>query len=344
MPSGMLPENASAAAAPNVSAAKATAMAARRAVQVARAARAAALTMASTHSDNGCGFHVECMQNYSAHQINVSVSAWNPFDINWRRRFNQRRLQAESECKNGVLTTAGAWCLPEDVHFVELPRKESYMIAPEHVQADQGLAMIFLAMFSPMGESLCLTGRGTSWHVNRTDYCEGLGQAWRATVNNFGAGVGQYGHLLRSLDPGVLWMPYDGAGNVETYTKGYVSWFDLSIPLSLPRADWVVSLEVREHVLAAFEQMCIRNLHAHNCQGVILSWAVLNQPGVAHINNHRNEYIIDIFQQLGYFYRHNLVGRFRRNVKYPWFKQSVMAFQRHQPLAECASLSGHIRV
>jgi hypothetical protein len=72
-----------------------------------------------------------------------------------------------------------------------------------------------------------------------------------------GAGVGQYGHRLRSEDPDLLWTAYDGAGNVEEYTDGFVSWLDLTIPLSLPRADWVVSFDVGEHVPAPFEATVI---------------------------------------------------------------------------------------
>ena len=48
------------------------------------------------------------------------------------------------------------------------------------------------------------------------------------------------------------------------------------------RADWLMSLEVAEHIPNEHEGAVIRNLHAHNKRGLILSWGALSQPGVAH--------------------------------------------------------------
>ena len=58
------------------------------------------------------------------------------------------------------------------------------------------------------------------------------------------------------------------------------------MPLSF-RADWVLSLEVGEHVPPAHEMMYLRNLHAHACQGLVLSWAYLGKYGVGHVNTPR---------------------------------------------------------
>ena len=74
---------------------------------------------------------------------------------------------------------------------------------------------------------------------------------------------------------------------MHEYTQGFVEYFDLSMPLELPKADWVLSLEVGEHVPSNYEQaMLIRNLHHHNRKGVILSWSVIGQGGHSHVNNH----------------------------------------------------------
>lgn len=91
------------------------------------------------------------------------------------------------------------------------------------------------------------------------------------SVNDFGAGIGQYGRELRQ--EGLDWRGFDGAGDIVEYTDGFVRFADLTIPLALPRADWVVSLEVGEHVPREHTLMFIRNLHAHNRCGVLLSWA-----------------------------------------------------------------------
>ena len=160
------------------------------------------------------------------------------------------------------------------------------------------------------------------------------------SIVDFGAGVGQYGH-----DPQlskVRWRGYDGAGDVEEYTNGFVRFVDLTIPLALPRADWVVSLEVAEHVPREHELMLVRNLHAHNCLGIVLSWACYG--GHQHVNKRDNAYVIGTFERLGYRYdelssyqmrkpsqRARLSKNYSHRV-YGWFARSVMVFRRITPL------------
>ena len=161
-----------------------------------------------------------------------------------------------------------------------------------------------------------------------------------ASVNDFGGGVGQYKeailqqgngqHVLPDRTrPEVEWKSYDGAGNVLDYTKGFVNYFDLTLPLELHKADWVVALEVGDHVPNQYEGMMIRNLHHHNCKGIILSWAVVGQDGHSHVNNHSNDCVISIFKELGYVEDLNLKAKLRNPVgNYAWFVGSTMAFRR----------------
>jgi hypothetical protein len=156
-------------------------------------------------------------------------------------------------------------------------------------------------------------------------------------------GLGQYGHALLSADPGVRWRGFDGAGNIEEVTGGFVQFVDLSVPLSLPRADWVLSLEVGEHVPSRLEAMVVRNLHAHNCRGVLLSWASLWQSGYRHVNNHGHAYLTRLFRGLGYRPRDDLARAMRKPWLRPkakgggltYFAKNPLAFERIQPLA-CA--------
>lgn len=48
------------------------------------------------------------------------------------------------------------------------------------------------------------------------------------------------------------------------------------------------------------EGALIRNLHAHNLCGIILSWAHLWQSGHRHVNNHGEAYLRQVFGGLGY--------------------------------------------
>jgi len=149
------------------------------------------------------------------------------------------------------------------------------------------------------------------------------------SVNDFGAGIAQYKAALTTALPHIEYNAYDGAGNGELYTRGMMQFVDLSMPLDLPVADWVISLEVGEHIPSKFEGMFLRNIHRHNRKGVILSWGVLGQRGHSHINNHSNEYIVKAFQGMGYTHDVELQNRLRNNIGAQfWFKKSIMAFRK----------------
>ena len=44
----------------------------------------------------------------------------------------------------------------------------------------------------------------------------------------------------------------------------------------------------------------VRNLHAHNCRGIVGSWAAPGQRGTGHVNLRPREYVLQRFKELGY--------------------------------------------
>ena len=88
------------------------------------------------------------------------------------------------------------------------------------------------------------------------------GNTIRYSVADFGAGVGQLGKALLARDGRHDYRAYDGSGNVEQWTKGFVRFADITTPLSLPKAHWVVTTEAGEHIPNNKEGTFIRNLHA----------------------------------------------------------------------------------
>jgi len=120
--------------------------------------------------------------------------------------------------------------------------------------------------------------------------------------------------------PDIQYNAYDGAGNGETYTKGMMTYADFTLPLNFPISDWVVSLEVGEHIPSKFKGIFLRNLHRHNRKGIILSWAVLRQGGHSHINNDSNKYLISVFTTLGYIHDEELSKQMRISENnWRWF-------------------------
>jgi hypothetical protein len=154
------------------------------------------------------------------------------------------------------------------------------------------------------------------------------------SLSDFGAGQGQYGVQIQKTFPETLiYRGYDGAGDVEIFTESFLSFFDLTIPLKLPVSDWVMSLEVGEHIPSNQEGMMIRNLHAHNCKGIILSWSVAGHGGHHHVNLHNNKYLIDIFSELGYDNDVESANLMTSNIPQMWgFLRKIMIFRRRDPV------------
>ena len=277
-----------------------------------RASRAANLllimaqhhTVRSLGDRSSCGFNTDCPRQYTLHDVNKSVMLWDPMDATAATALKTRHQQAAAACQlakssagaasqrlglDSGLQATGGWCLDtskkDQFSTVHLPLGQTYHLPRPHVAADAGIVAFLLKLLTPQFLS----------------------------VSDFGAGVGQYGRALLSHDVRHRWTGYDAAGNVELATNGLVKYFDLSMPLSLPRTDWVMSFEVGEHVPPSQEMMVVRNLHAHNCRGIILSWAYLGKAGVGHVNNHGRAYLTRLFTQLGYRVNEELSAMLRAN-------------------------------
>ncbi|XP_047740342.1 uncharacterized protein LOC108677820 [Hyalella azteca] len=89
------------------------------------------------------------------------------------------------------------------------------------------------------------------------------------------------------------WHGFDGGIDIEEVSGGFIAHADLSEEgLWLGRRwDWVMSIEVGEHIHPKHEDFFLDNLIRHACAGIILTWAVEGQPGHYHVNNHNNDYI-----------------------------------------------------
>lgn len=270
-----------------------------------------------------CGVYTDCPMQYDLKSVNVSAQKWDLWDATSREAWRSVHHAAKKACAASMVQSTGGYCYHEPGSWVALSpthryyQPHCYNYSIDSVVAGQLLELLRQSPSSPQPYF---------------------------SLNDFGAGVGQYGHALQTLDPRVRWRGWDGAGNVEEWTNGFVEWFDLTMPLSMPKADWVMSLEVAEHIPSTFEEVFIRNLHTHNCRGIVLSWAILGQGGHNHVNNHDNAYVISRFRELGYLYDEQLSDKFRHgppvtglamvpNVdEWPWFRKSVLVFRRPVPV------------
>ena len=120
-------------------------------------------------------------------------------------------------------------------------------------------------------------------------------------VGAFGDGPGLYKKYYDGTGLLASYDAYDGAPFIETETGGNVKFLDLSIPqYGLPIYDWVICLEVAEHIPAKFEDIFLSNLVRHAKHGIILSWAVPGQPGHYHVNNKPLKLVVQSLKKLGF--------------------------------------------
>ncbi len=166
----------------------------------------------------------------------------------------------------------------------------------------------------------------------------GLLELWNgtdATIADVGAGVGCYTHALRHAGLSVI-AAYDAAPNIERITRGVVVEWDATQPLPLPHPpDWMLSLEVAEHVPRDGTQAFVRNLAAARC-GAVVSWAPPGQRGKGHVNGHTPHAVAGLFRSFDMHLDHNRTQLLRSGAGFPWFKSNVMLFRHaHTPWRAC---------
>ena len=147
------------------------------------------------------------------------------------------------------------------------------------------------------------------------------------TLVDFGCGLGSYVRAFQKA--GFDAQGCDGNPDTIELTKGLCDIRDLTEAFDLGRRfDWVVSLEVGEHIPKPFEKTFIENLVHHADKGIILSWAPKRQRGRGHFNEQNNDYVKDVMAQYGFTADEKMEVHFRESSRFYWFKNSIMVFRR----------------
>ncbi|XP_067671910.1 uncharacterized protein [Haliotis asinina] len=149
------------------------------------------------------------------------------------------------------------------------------------------------------------------------------------TVASFGDGPGDYKKFLDATHQLRAYDAYDGAPYGRETSGGVVRFADLTVPLyGLPLYDWVISLEVAEHIPAKYEDVYFDNVVRHARKGVVLSWAVPGQPGLQHVNNRPLEYVQNLFSSKGFDTDIVASKELQQNASLPWLKQNIHVYRR----------------
>ena len=148
-------------------------------------------------------------------------------------------------------------------------------------------------------------------------------------VASFGDGPGRYKQLLQETDKLNGCDAYDGSPYTEDTSEGRVSYLDLTLPqYGLPIYDWIMSLEVAEHIPRQFESIFIDNIVRHAKEGVVLSWAVPGQDGNSHVNPRSFDYVVTVMGRQGFEHDDNETQKVRNAAKVSWLKSNTNVYRR----------------
>jgi len=156
------------------------------------------------------------------------------------------------------------------------------------------------------------------------------------SVVDLGAGLGHYGKMLMNHKsyPVTSWAGYDGAINVKSATDGLVKFMDLTQPgpederPCAAKADWVLSLEVAEHIPPEHTDSFLRNIRCRASKGAVISWALPDQTGgLGHVNMKTEGQMIELVERWGFRVDWTLTKGARDAATLRHFKASVVVYR-----------------
>ncbi len=144
---------------------------------------------------------------------------------------------------------------------------------------------------------------------------------------DLGCGDGEYIWFLNS-NTKICATGIDGNPVTYTITNGFGTTADLTGDRTWRKADWVLCLEVGEHIPAKYADQLLDNICSTAEKGVIMSWAIPGQDGLGHINCRTNHWVEKQMEKRG-FTRVPMTEQLFRNVAtIKWFKDTLMVYRR----------------
>ena len=141
------------------------------------------------------------------------------------------------------------------------------------------------------------------------------------SVGDFGAGFGRYVEEIRKYGQVSSIVGYDGMPDVEKSSKGLVRRVDFTseVGSGIPVFDWVLSLDVGEHIPPEKEDVFITNVCSHSREGAVVSWAESGRGG--HVITRMSElWSLDLDP--------SETESLRMSAGFKHFKKAVMLFKK----------------
>ncbi|CAE8611429.1 unnamed protein product [Polarella glacialis] len=149
------------------------------------------------------------------------------------------------------------------------------------------------------------------------------------SVGDFGASLGGYSKFL-NLTGLFQAFAFDGAIGIADLTNGAVQPLLLHKPFSMWRNfDWVMCIEVLEHIPHEFEHVVLANLRRHAVKGAIVSWAetYTNYLDPLHVNGKDEPGVREALAFAGFVLDEQLTQLLRAASKQWWVAKSIAAYR-----------------
>lgn len=145
-------------------------------------------------------------------------------------------------------------------------------------------------------------------------------------VADFGAGLGWYCPIVSKYSK--VCDEYDGSVNIEDVTNGKVKYINLAEPIKIKcNYDYVISIEVAEHIAKEYEDIYINNLIKCAKEGIVITWAGIGQGGHFHVNNKAREDVIKIFKKKGLEYDKEKTNQIANGTELDYLKNNILFFK-----------------
>ena len=168
-----------------------------------------------------------------------------------------------------------------------------------------------------------------SIHVTDMSLANGLTNLFKSknvsSLVDLGAGMGEYTKFF--VNNGINTTCYDGNPKTPELSKSRCGVLDLSKDINIGKFDWVLTLEVGEHLPKQYEEIFINNIVNAANKGIVLSWATEGQGGEGHFNERNNDYIKLKMESFGLINNVQEENLLRSNVHLSYFRKTIMVFE-----------------
>ena len=97
----------------------------------------------------------------------------------------------------------------------------------------------------------------------------------------------------------------------------------------LDKYDWIISLEVAEHIPKQYELVFVDNLVRHAKEGIILSWAKIGQGGHSHINNKDFADVKILMEERGFYHDASASKAIKSKATFDWLRENTNIFKKN---------------